>query len=278
MGRIRTVKPALFKHEELFDAEQETGLPLRLAFIGLFTQCDREGRFGWHPRQLKSDILPYDEVDFSRVLDALLTRGFVVKYGVGGEVFGHIPSWHKHQVPNNRETRSIIPEPTDDNRLSDASSTRAPRLHVTPSGEREQEREQEREDKKEHQQASPANGDADDFSSQASYWALAPELKAKGITRSMMGKLANVLAGDFDAGICALHAARDAKDPVRYLGAVIRERNKPPPSQDEEADADAGIFNGAYHDSIEGWIDVKTGKSVPRPNSPLLPRDPCEGF
>ena len=114
MGRIRTVKPDTFKHEDLFDAEQETGLPLRLAFIGLWTQCDREGRFMWRPRQLKTDILPYDDADFSRVLDALWTRGFIIKYACDGDTFGCIPTWHKHQVINNREKGSEIPDPDDD--------------------------------------------------------------------------------------------------------------------------------------------------------------------
>ena len=71
-GRIRTVKPELFLHEGLFDAEAATGLPLRLCFIGLFTQADREGRFRWQPRRLKAQILPYaEDVDFDRVLVAL---------------------------------------------------------------------------------------------------------------------------------------------------------------------------------------------------------------
>ena len=109
MPRIRTVKPELFKHEELFDAEQETGFPLRVAFIGLFTACDREGRFQWKPRSLKSDILPFDNVDFSRVLDALETRGFIVKYQCEDEIFGCIPTWQRHQVINNRESPSRIP-------------------------------------------------------------------------------------------------------------------------------------------------------------------------
>jgi hypothetical protein len=30
MSRIRTIKPDFFTHEDLFDAEQESGLPLRL--------------------------------------------------------------------------------------------------------------------------------------------------------------------------------------------------------------------------------------------------------
>lgn len=110
MGRIRTVKPEFFKHEELFDAEVETGLPLRVAFAGLWTQCDREGRFHWRPRALKTDILPYDNVDFARVLDALAAGGFIVRYEVDGEVFGAVPRWRKHQVVNQREAKSTIPE------------------------------------------------------------------------------------------------------------------------------------------------------------------------
>ena len=139
MARIRTIKPEFFKHERLFDAELETGLPLRLAFAGLWTQCDREGRFHWRPRALKTDVLPYDEIDFSRVLDVLVTRGFVVKYACQGEEYGCIPSWNKHQVINNRESKSEIPPQPENKRelvdtveQSDASATRRPRVgHAT---------------------------------------------------------------------------------------------------------------------------------------------------
>lgn len=124
MARIRTIKPEFFKHEALFDAEAETGLPLRLAFAGLWTQCDREGRFVWRPRQLKTDVLPYDDIDFSRVLDALATRGFVVRYTSAGVDYGYIPSWHKHQIVNNREKASELPNPHEYVEEIDASSTR----------------------------------------------------------------------------------------------------------------------------------------------------------
>lgn len=136
MARIRTVKPMLFRHEELFEAEVETGLPLRLAFIGLFTCCDREGRFHWRPRALQLDVMPYDNVDFSRVLDALATRGFVVKYEVDGEVFGCIPSFSKHQIINNRELASDIPAPCSDS-IIDASSTREGRVTENSKGNME---------------------------------------------------------------------------------------------------------------------------------------------
>jgi hypothetical protein len=146
VGRIRTVKPELAAHEGMFDAEKETGLPLRFAWVMLFTVADREGRFQWRPRTLKSQILPHDEIEFSRVLDAWVTRGFVRKYRVRGEWFGVIPSWKRHQVINNRETPSDIPSPDEDDseindldacatrerRVDDASPTRA--VHAQAEG------------------------------------------------------------------------------------------------------------------------------------------------
>jgi hypothetical protein len=132
MGRIRTVKPDLFTHEDLFEAEKESGLPLRVAFIGLFTCADREGRFKWRPRTLKLAVLPHDEVDFSRVLDALVTRGFLVKYASAtGEEIGLIPTFTKHQVINNRECASDLPPPPADldlTRLPTRAPTRDPRV------------------------------------------------------------------------------------------------------------------------------------------------------
>ncbi len=124
MARIRTIKPAFFRHVELFEAEQETGLPLRVAFSGLWTAADREGRFRWNPRELKLDCLPHDNLDFSRVLDALATRGFVVKYTIAGKDYGHIPSWKDHQVINNRESPSDLPKPPE----AQKNLTRAPRV------------------------------------------------------------------------------------------------------------------------------------------------------
>lgn len=138
MARIRTVKPELFRHEALFEAEQKSGLPLRLAYIGIFTACDREGRFKWKPRTLKLDVLPYDDVDFSRVLDALVTHGFIVKYEFEGDEFGCIPSWSNHQVINNRESASTYPSLeesttcTHEARVLDASVT--PLVHTQVEG------------------------------------------------------------------------------------------------------------------------------------------------
>lgn len=133
--RIRTIKPDFFQHSAVFDLEQATGLPIRTAFIGLLTCADREGRFRWRPRELKLHVLPYDDVAFERVLDALVTRGFVVKYAVAGEEFGCFPTWHKHQVINGKESASALPAAGQEalnfqsEQQLDATVTRASRVN-----------------------------------------------------------------------------------------------------------------------------------------------------
>lgn len=109
MGRIRTVKPDFFCHEELYDTELNSGLPTRLAFAGLFTVADREGRFIWKPRTLKTKVLPYDDVDFESVLFALRDGGFITHYEVDNKEYGVIESLKKHQKINNREAASVLP-------------------------------------------------------------------------------------------------------------------------------------------------------------------------
>jgi hypothetical protein len=107
--RIRTVKPEFFVHAEIADLEHETGLPIRLAFIGLWCAADREGRFKWDPRRLGVQILPYDNVDFETIMESLASRGFIEKYEVDGRTYGVVPSFSRHQVINNREPESSIP-------------------------------------------------------------------------------------------------------------------------------------------------------------------------
>lgn len=127
MARIRTIKPEFFRHRRLFLLEQETGLPVRVAYPALWTVADRDGRFRWEPIELKLDCLPYDDVDFGRVLDALTTRGFVVRYEVDGKEYGWIPGFAEHQVINNRESASTLPAPPKNAAKSAVAATRAPR-------------------------------------------------------------------------------------------------------------------------------------------------------
>ena len=129
--RIRTIKPEFFTHEGLFEAEKETGFPLRVAFPGLWCAADREGRFKWEPRRLKSLILPYDEINFSNVLDSLERHGFIVRYGENME-FGVIPSFLDHQCVNAREAQSKLSAP-DCNAHSNPVHACAKKEHV-PNG------------------------------------------------------------------------------------------------------------------------------------------------
>lgn len=113
MARIRTVKPEFFKHYDLFKAEKDAGLPLRLAFQGLWLCADKEGRFKWQPMTLKLDILPYDDVDFELCMNELSKRGFIIKYKAVGKEYGYIPTFKEHQRITGTESKgeSKIPEP-----------------------------------------------------------------------------------------------------------------------------------------------------------------------
>lgn len=110
MGRTRMIKPAFFKHAELYQAEHATGMPLRVAFAGLWTVADRAGRFRWKI-DLKPDVLPYDEVDMMAVLDALEKHGFITSYVVDAKRYGFIPSFSEHQTFHKTERGSTLPPP-----------------------------------------------------------------------------------------------------------------------------------------------------------------------
>ncbi len=111
--RIRNLKPGFFKDADLYDAERASGLPLRLAYEGLWCVADREGRFKWKPREIKTDVLPYDDVDMALVMDALVKSGFIFKYKADGFEYGFIPTFKEHQFINKNEAPSTIPAPPE---------------------------------------------------------------------------------------------------------------------------------------------------------------------
>lgn len=110
-GRIRTIKPEALLDDALWDLEEQTGMPIFRAFTGLWMYADREGRFEWKARPLKAVILPYWDGDFSAVLDAMAGAGFVRRYEVDGRHYGVVVNFCKHQTPNAREPKSVIPGP-----------------------------------------------------------------------------------------------------------------------------------------------------------------------
>lgn len=107
MARKRDIKPGFFKNEELGEVE-----PLaRLFFAGLWCWADKTGRFEDRPKKLKADILPYDNCDGEGLMQQLADHGFVVRYEVGGNKYGQIVNWDKHQSPHPKEAESNIPAP-----------------------------------------------------------------------------------------------------------------------------------------------------------------------
>lgn len=111
MSRTRLIKPSFFKHADLYAAEKQSGLPLRVAFAGLWTVTDRDGRFRWKA-DIKPDVIPYDPFDILDVLEALERFGFVRRYVVAGKSYGLIPSFHEHQTFHKTERPSVLPPPS----------------------------------------------------------------------------------------------------------------------------------------------------------------------
>jgi hypothetical protein len=117
MARIRTIKPDFFTSEDIIELS-----PLaRLLYIAIWCEADREGRLNWKPKTFKIRYLPADACDIDALCVEIVGRGLVVQYGDGLAV---IPSFHKHQHINPRESASILPEPP---RVDDASGTRESR-------------------------------------------------------------------------------------------------------------------------------------------------------
>lgn len=105
MARIRTIKPEFFTSEDIAFLT-----PLaRLFFIGLWCEADREGRLSWKPKTLKFRYLPADNIDIDLIGQELIDQRLIETYEVDGRNYAQITSFSKHQVINNRESKSSIP-------------------------------------------------------------------------------------------------------------------------------------------------------------------------
>lgn len=105
MARIRYLKPTFFSDEDIGDLSIEA----RLFFMGLWCHADRAGRLEFKPRTLKVLIMPYDDIDASKLVDELHPK-FAAKYNVGDKNYIQIVNFSKHQKPHKSERISEIPE------------------------------------------------------------------------------------------------------------------------------------------------------------------------
>lgn len=137
--RIRTVKPDFFLDQEL--AQQLAPL-VRILFLGLWCQADREGRLEDWPRRIKAQALPYDDLDCDQALGQLHEAGYIIRYEVGGKKYIQVRTFEKNQRPNSREPKSVIPSPptVQEPRVHARARTRkhahahAPHMHAQEEG------------------------------------------------------------------------------------------------------------------------------------------------
>lgn len=109
MARIRTIKPEFFTSADIVELT-----PLsRLLYISLWCESDREGRLSWNVKTLKMRYLPADDCSVEELAKELVEQGLIKIYEVDGKNYAEIPSFKSHQVINNREKDSEIPEYID---------------------------------------------------------------------------------------------------------------------------------------------------------------------
>lgn len=216
MARIRTIKPSFFRHGELFDAEQQSGLPLRVAYAGLWTIADREGRFKYKPRDIKVEVLPYDDVNMEQVLTALEAGAFIQTYTANGQKYAYIPAFSEHQHINKNEPISTIPAPPQN------ISGRAKRVRK----------------QQEHPQEGKGKEGKDISSNQDSaferFWKEYPRREAKADALRVFEKVSEKVSPEILIAAARAYAAKKAKDDPKFTKMAATWLNK-------ECWADEGI-------------------------------------
>lgn len=117
-GRIRSIKPTFPKDETLGACSRDA----RLLFVSLWsTCCDDYGKFRAAPALLRGEVFPYDEdlslTDLSAILLELERAGRIRLYEAGGQQYGLVVNWAKHQRIDNAG-RSDFPDPPDSPQLA----------------------------------------------------------------------------------------------------------------------------------------------------------------
>lgn len=106
MARIRSIKPAFFRHELLQELEAEhPGACVMLVFAGLLGHCDKVGVFEYRPRMLKLDILPFLPFDMAETLAILERGGFVERFSTNGKDYGRVLTFVRHQRISGKEAQ-----------------------------------------------------------------------------------------------------------------------------------------------------------------------------
>jgi hypothetical protein len=109
MARIRSIKPEFFTDADLGECS-----PLaRILFAGLWCYEDRLGRVEDKPRELKIQVLPWDDCDVDALLWELHEQGLIVRYEVDGKNYIYTPGFIDHQKPHKDEKANpALPDPS----------------------------------------------------------------------------------------------------------------------------------------------------------------------
>jgi hypothetical protein len=110
VARIRTYKPSFFRSEDV------SVLPLRarLTWLGIWTQCDDQGRTKDNVKLIKADVWPLDPVSLADIEEDLITlagHGRIVRYEVDGQRYLEVVNWDDHQKISH-PSKSKIPAPS----------------------------------------------------------------------------------------------------------------------------------------------------------------------
>ena len=116
MARIRTIKPEFFTSSDIVSLS-----PLaRLFYVSMWCEADREGRLSWNTKTFKIRYFPADDCDIEAIAHECIEVGLIELYEIDGKKFAEIPSFKTHQVINNRESESVLPQKPS--RVKDASA------------------------------------------------------------------------------------------------------------------------------------------------------------
>jgi hypothetical protein len=136
MARIRNIKPEFFLNEDLAELSSDA----RLAFIGLWTMADHEGRMDDRPKRTRLVLFPYHpNIDMESILCSLASAKFIIRYTVGGERYIQIRNFKKHQYISGKEKEkaSTIPGPdkSDTGTIPVSTQSSDTTLHSTDNGQ-----------------------------------------------------------------------------------------------------------------------------------------------
>jgi len=103
MARIRSIFPGQWTDEDFV----ECSATARLLALALRNESDDQGVFEWKPVGLKMRLMPADGADINELLDELVEHRQIMRYEIGGRVYGAIRNFMVWQRP--KKPRALHP-------------------------------------------------------------------------------------------------------------------------------------------------------------------------